>query len=70
MNNRVKEFLRQRGITPYRFIKETGISPTTGYKLANDPNHLPSITVLAVICDKYQVQPSELLFWSPEVDRR
>lgn len=69
MKNRVKDFLHEREITPYRFIKETGIAPTTGYKLAKDPNHLPSITVLAAICDKYEVQPSELVFWSPETDK-
>jgi DNA-binding Xre family transcriptional regulator len=66
MKNRVKQFLEERQITPYRFIKDTGIAPTTGYRLAKDPDHLPSITVLAAICDRYEVQPSEIVYWTGE----
>ncbi|MDV3002797.1 MAG: hypothetical protein N5P05_004452 (plasmid) [Chroococcopsis gigantea SAG 12.99] len=66
MRNRVQHFLAERQLTPYRFIKDTGIAPTTGYKLAKDPNHLPSITVLKLICDCYKVQPGEIIFWTEE----
>lgn len=68
MRNRVKDFLRDRGITAYQFIKDTGIAPATGYKLAKNPRHLPSINVLEVICDRYQVQPAELIYWSDSED--
>lgn len=66
MRNRVKEFLASRGLSAYQFIKDTGIAPTTGYKLAKDESHLPSIRVLEVMCDRYQVQPGEFIEW---VDR-
>lgn len=66
MRNRVKEFLDARGLSAYQMIKDTGIAPATGYKLAKDESHLPSIRVLEVICDRYRVQPNEIVEW---VDR-
>ena len=63
MINQVKAFLEKRKLTVYQFVKETGIAPTTGYKLAKNPKHLPSITVLAALCDTYEVQPSEFVQW-------
>ncbi|MFM7448533.1 MAG: helix-turn-helix domain-containing protein [Leptolyngbyaceae cyanobacterium] len=66
MRNKVKAFLESRGLTAYQFIKETGIAPATGYKLAKDPDHLPGIRVLEAICDKYQVQPNEIIEWTEE----
>ena len=63
MKNKVASFIESRGLTVYRFIKDTGISTTTGYKLANDPTHLPSISVLVMLCSAYNVQPSEFLYW-------
>lgn len=63
MINQVKAFLDKRGLSVYQFIKETGIAPTTGYKLAKKPSHLPSITVLTALCDTYEVQPSEFVRW-------
>lgn len=61
MQNRVKDFLRDRRLTVYQFIKETGIAPTTGYKLARDPKHLPSIRVLETLCEHYGVTPNDLI---------
>lgn len=66
VRNRVKEFLDARGLSAYQFIKETGIAPTTGYKLAKDESHLPSVRVLEAMCDCYRVQPGEFIEW---VDR-
>lgn len=66
MRNRVPEFLKAHGLTAYRFIQDTGVAPATGYKLAKDESHLPSIRVLEVLCDRYQVQPTEFIEW---VDR-
>jgi len=62
LKNRVKQFTENKGITVYRFIKDTGIAPNTGYKLARDADHLPSITVLEAICDYYKVDPSEIIY--------
>lgn len=68
LRNRVKQFLKERGLTAYRFIKDTRIAPTTGYKLAKDANHLPSITVLEAICDRYEVQPTAFIYWTDQED--
>jgi DNA-binding Xre family transcriptional regulator len=68
MKNRVKEFLSERGLSAYQFIKETGIAPATGYKLAKKSTHLPSITVLQAICDRYEVQPTAVIYWTGEKD--
>ena len=62
LKNRVKEFTENKGITIYKFAKEVGISFNTAYKLANDSNHLPSITVLEAICDYYKVDPNKIVY--------
>ncbi|MCP6762073.1 MAG: helix-turn-helix transcriptional regulator [Fischerella sp. CENA71] len=63
IQNRVKSFLEGRNLSAYQFIKDTGIAPATGYKLAKKSSYLPSIRVLEVICDTYKVQLSEILEW-------
>jgi DNA-binding Xre family transcriptional regulator len=63
LKNRVKEFTQSRGITIYKFIQQTGIAMSTGYKLSQNPSHLPSITVLQAICDRYEIQPNEIVYW-------
>ncbi len=65
MKNRVKAFLEERGLSVYRFQKDTGIAPSTAYNLAGRPEQLPSSTVLSKICDTYEVQPNEILVWIP-----
>lgn len=70
MRNRVKEFLAERRLSAYQFIKETGIAPATGYKLAKDATHLPSITVLQAICDRYEVQPTAFIYWTSDEGRK
>jgi len=64
LQNKVKEFTENRGITIYKFAKEVGISFNTGYRLSSDPTHLPSIKVLGAICDKYEIQPNEIVYWA------
>ncbi|MEH1908887.1 MAG: helix-turn-helix transcriptional regulator [Nostoc sp.] len=66
MKNRVKGFLEARNLSAYQFIKDTGIAPATGYKLAKKPEYLPSIRVLEVICDTYKVQPGDIVEWVGE----
>jgi DNA-binding Xre family transcriptional regulator len=63
LKNRVKEFTESRGITIYKFVQQTGIAMSTGYKLSQNPSHLPSITVLQAICDRYEIQPNEIVYW-------
>ena len=63
MRNKIKQFLDSRGITPYKFRQDTGIAQRTAYDLYNNPEQIPSSTVLDKICDAYEVQPGELLEW-------
>ncbi|MGJ5672700.1 MAG: helix-turn-helix domain-containing protein [Nostochopsis sp.] len=66
IQNRVKSFLESRNLSAYQFIKDTGIAPATGYKLAKKSSYLPSVRVLEVICDTYKVKLSEILEWIEE----
>lgn len=61
--NKIKEFIDRRGITPYRFAKEVGITTNTVYPLYNNPNQRMGVLVLEKICDVYKVQPSEIIGW-------
>jgi transcriptional regulator with XRE-family HTH domain len=63
MKNRVGSFIERKGLSVYQFIKETGISTTSGYRLANEESLLPSITVLSMLCEAYRVQPTEFVYW-------
>lgn len=65
LRNRIKEFIQSQGITPYQFWKSTGLSKSTAYRLCGDPECLVSGTALEKICDCYQVQPSEIVYWVP-----
>lgn len=61
LKNRVKEFLQERKLSAYQFIKDTGISESTGYELARNSSHLPSIASLEKICDAYEIETSEIV---------
>lgn len=65
LKNRIADFLEERGITPYRFWQDTGISRETAYRLANDPSSIPRENVLCAICTFYEVQPNEVIVWVP-----
>ena len=49
MINKVKSLVDAKGIRVYQFRKDTGVAQTTAYELYNNPQHLPSIRVLAYI---------------------
>jgi DNA-binding Xre family transcriptional regulator len=63
VKNKIKPFLDSRKITAYRFRQDVGIAQRTAYDLYNNPDRLPSSTVLSKICDAYEVQPNDLLEW-------
>jgi DNA-binding Xre family transcriptional regulator len=63
VRNKIKQFLDNKGITPYKFRQDTGIAQRTAYDLYNNSEQLPSSSVLSKICDTYEVQPGELLEW-------
>ncbi|MUH01119.1 helix-turn-helix domain-containing protein [Scytonema sp. UIC 10036] len=68
VRNKIKQFIDERGITVYRFWQDTGVAQRTAYDLYNDPSALPNPSVLTKICDTYEVQPGELLFWTKDVN--
>lgn len=63
VRNKVKQFVDAKGISVYQFRKDTGIAQRTAYDLYNNPNQIPNAVVLTKICDKYEIQPSEILEW-------
>ncbi|MBW4566085.1 MAG: helix-turn-helix transcriptional regulator [Mojavia pulchra JT2-VF2] len=69
VKNKIKKFLYERGITAYQFRKDVGIAQRTAYDLYNNPDQLPSSTVLSKICDTYEVQPGEVLEWVPKSEK-
>ncbi len=72
IKNRIKEFIDGMGITRYQFYKETGIAPSTAYNLFDNPDWIPQVNVLDKICERYKVQPGDLIYWveSTESDRK
>ncbi len=70
VKNKIKNFLESRGITAYKFRQDVGIAQRTAYDLYNNPAQLPSSTVLSKICDTYEVQPSEILVWTPKSEKQ
>lgn len=61
MRNKIKPFLESRGLTAADMVRDARIGVSTGYKLAQDPAHLPSPKVLAKLCEAYDVQPGDLI---------
>ena len=63
VKNKIKQFLDSMGVTPYQFERKAKIAHRTAYDLYNNPDQLPSSTVLTKICDAYEIQPGEILEW-------
>ena len=63
LRNKIKEFVDNRGLSVYRFERDTGIAHRTAHDLYNKRSQIPAPSVLTKICDAYQVQPGELLEW-------
>ena len=66
IRNRIREFIDERGISVYRLIKESGISSTTGYALANHPDRIPDASTMDAICRAYKCQPGDFLEHIPD----
>ncbi len=63
MLNQIHEFIKERGITRYRFWQDTQLGRDTAYRLCNDPTYIPTGAVLDKICSTYKIQPGEILIW-------
>ncbi|MBD2100657.1 helix-turn-helix transcriptional regulator [Leptolyngbya sp. FACHB-261] len=63
LRNKIKDLVDGRGITPYRFWKDTGLSRNTAYNLYNDPTYIPGAEIITAICEVYKCQPGDFLMW-------
>ena len=68
--NTIKQFVDSRGLSAYRFRKETGIAQATAYSLYKKPSQIPRSDVLDAICTAYGVQPGEILQWVSKAEVR
>jgi DNA-binding Xre family transcriptional regulator len=66
VQNTIKNFIQEKGISVYRFRKDVQVSQSTAYDLVNDPNRIPNGDVLNRICETYRIQPGEILLWIPD----
>lgn len=66
VKNRLKEFIKERQISTYRFWKDTGLSRPTAYRACKDSDYPLAGEVLDKICDAYKIQPGEILYWVPK----
>lgn len=65
MKNRIKEFVDAREPSVYAFWQKTGISRTTAYDLYHNSDTYPGKNVMDAICQAYDVQPGDLIYWEP-----
>jgi len=66
IRNRIKELVNSRGISVYRFWKDTGIGQNTAYDLYHHPNRYPMAEVMDAICRAYGVTPGDVLEYVPD----
>lgn len=64
---RLADVLAERGWTPYRLARETGLSVPTAYRLADPDLRFGRFTAdtLDRLCAALRVQPGDLLEWLP-----
>jgi DNA-binding Xre family transcriptional regulator len=69
---RLADVLSQRGWTPYRLARETGLTVPTAYRLADATMSFGRFTAdtLDRLCAALGVQPGDLLEWIPDAEVR
>jgi putative transcriptional regulator len=69
---RLADLLAERGWTPYRLARETGLTIPTAYRLADVSMSFGRFTAdtLDRLCEALGVQPGDLLEWVPETPAR
>jgi hypothetical protein len=68
MRNKIDSLIKRLGITPYRFAKDTGISPNNIYLLKNDPSQFPSARIFDLILERYKdegIEVNDIIEWIP-----
>jgi len=66
IRNRIKELVDSRGISVYRFWKDTGVGQNTAYDLYRHPERYPMAEVMDAICRAYGVTPGDVLEYIPD----
>ncbi len=66
MINVLGEIIEQRGMTRYRFWKDSGLAQRTAYRLCDDKEYVPTRDVMEVVCQTLRIQPGEWIKWVPE----
>lgn len=66
VKNRVAQALEAKQMTRYRFWQETGLARITAYKLVNDPTYVPKGEIWDKVCQVFNCQPGDLMFWMPD----
>jgi DNA-binding Xre family transcriptional regulator len=61
IRNKIKQFVDERGLTPYRFWKDSGIGKATAYELYNDSGRVPDNETIRRICAVYGCKTSDLI---------
>jgi DNA-binding Xre family transcriptional regulator len=69
VRNTLAQFIEARGITPYRFWKDTGVSQPTAYRLCRNQKDIPTGDVMDAICRAYNLQPGDFLEYVPDPDK-
>ena len=62
----MKRLIDQRGITPYRFWKDTGLHKATAYRLYDDSAYIPGREVMETIAKVYGWQPGWYISYVPD----
>jgi len=69
VKNLVAQALEARGMTRYRFWKETGLARVTAYRLVDDSFYIPGGDVWDKVCCALNCQPGDLLVWFPDEEQ-
>lgn len=66
IRNDLKRLLDQKGITPYRLHKQTGIHKATALKLYHDRQYIPRPDVMEKLAEVYGWQPGWYISYVPK----
>ena len=70
IKNKIKRLVDDMGIPRYKFAQDTGVALNTAYYLYKNPNQIPTADVMEKICDRYDLQPGDLLEYIRDTSRK
>ncbi|PSB05551.1 XRE family transcriptional regulator [Pleurocapsa sp. CCALA 161] len=66
IKNDIKSLMDARGLSRYRLWKDTGFNRETAYRLYDDPDYIPSKTIMEKLWEIYRWQPAQYIICIPE----